>query len=89
VGGFDHILLKGVIPTWENGAVVVPNNGAIPTSLFMVFQMMFFIITPCPDLWGVCRTNEIQLDGRLLNPLGNFRVLPDCPLGLVGHGLVV
>ncbi len=46
VGGFDHVLLKGIIPTWENGAVVVPDNGAIPTSLFMVFQMMFFIITP-------------------------------------------
>ena len=46
VGGFDHILLKGVIPTWENGAVVIPANGSIPKSLFMVFQMMFFIITP-------------------------------------------
>lgn len=46
MGGFDHILLKGVIPSWENGAVDVPNNGSIPDSLFMVFQMMFFIITP-------------------------------------------
>ena len=46
MGGFDHILLKGVIPSWENGAVVIPSNGGIPTSLFMVFQMMFFIITP-------------------------------------------
>ncbi len=48
MGGFDHIMLKGVIPTWTEGAVNIPtaNGGAIPTSLFMVFQMMFFIITP-------------------------------------------
>ncbi|WP_366055840.1 ammonium transporter [Gimesia sp.] len=46
VGGFDHILLKGVIPSWQDGAVVIPANGSIPKSLFMVFQMMFFIITP-------------------------------------------
>lgn len=49
VGGFDHVLLKGVIPYWdkETLAPVVPmNDGGIPTSIFMVFQMMFFIITP-------------------------------------------
>ena len=46
IGGFDHILLNGVIPYWENGVEQTPNNGSIPDSLFMVFQMMFFIITP-------------------------------------------
>ena len=46
VGGFDYLLLKDVIPYWKDGAVVIPANGSIPKSLFMVFQMMFFIITP-------------------------------------------
>ncbi|MEQ8851589.1 ammonium transporter [Gimesia sp.] len=46
VGGFDHVLLKGVIPSWKDGAVDIPANGSIPKALFMVFQMMFFIITP-------------------------------------------
>jgi len=46
VGGFDHLFLNGVIPSWKNGAVDIPANGTIPKALFMVFQMMFFIITP-------------------------------------------
>lgn len=45
VGGFDHVLLNGVLPYMENGEAVVPGSG-IPDVLFMVFQMTFFIITP-------------------------------------------
>ncbi|MFV0442197.1 MAG: ammonium transporter [Planctomycetaceae bacterium] len=45
-GSFEHVLLKGVIPAVVDGEVVVPSNGAIPTALFMMFQGMFFIITP-------------------------------------------
>ncbi len=46
VGNFDHLLLKGVIPTWTDGAAVVPQSNGLPDSIFMVFQGMFFIITP-------------------------------------------
>ena len=47
LGNLDHVLLKGVIPfVNESGQVEVPSNGNIPTALFMVFQGMFFIITP-------------------------------------------
>jgi Amt family ammonium transporter len=50
VGGFNKIALKGVIPYWDDAtgaAVVPPYTGTnIPEALFMVFQMMFFIITP-------------------------------------------
>ena len=43
----DHLFLKGVIPHLdESGAAVVPASGSIPHALFMVFQGMFFIITP-------------------------------------------
>ncbi|MFK7817185.1 MAG: ammonium transporter [Planctomycetaceae bacterium] len=41
-GNFDHILLEGVIAS-DDG---VPMSDGLPTSVFMVFQMMFFIITP-------------------------------------------
>ncbi len=47
IGNFDHIFLRGVIPaTADGGEAVVPVSGGLPTSVFMVFQMMFFIITP-------------------------------------------
>ena len=47
-GNLDHICLHGVIPSWDadNGGPVIPASGSIPTSVFMVFQGMFFIITP-------------------------------------------
>ena len=45
-GNFDHICLAGVTPTIVDGEIVTPETGGIPTSLFMVFQGMFFIITP-------------------------------------------
>lgn len=49
IGNGKHLLLNGVLPTIDpnNSAVsVVPMSGSIPTSLFMTFQGMFFIITP-------------------------------------------
>jgi Amt family ammonium transporter len=50
LGNGDHIMLKGVLPTWDEaaGAQSVPMHGSygIPKMLFMVFQGMFFIITP-------------------------------------------
>ncbi len=47
VGGFDHVMLRGVLPEWnaEAGEVIFP-GGDIPDLLFAMFQMMFFIITP-------------------------------------------
>ncbi len=49
VGGFDHVMLAGILPYYDAtlDTVVTPGtDGAIPTILFMVFQLMFFIITP-------------------------------------------
>jgi Amt family ammonium transporter len=43
----QHAFLSGVIPYVDDaGAIVVPASGSIPHSLFMMFQGMFFIITP-------------------------------------------
>ena len=41
-GNLDHVLLKGVTLDGDN----VPMTGDVPTLTFMVFQGMFFIITP-------------------------------------------
>ncbi|MEO1998778.1 MAG: ammonium transporter [Planctomycetaceae bacterium] len=46
IGGGDYLLLKNVLPSWNGTQSVVPMAGSIPRSLHMVFQMMFFIITP-------------------------------------------
>jgi Amt family ammonium transporter len=43
IGGLDKLLLNGVGPT---GSGDYTATGTIPEELFMVFQMMFFIITP-------------------------------------------
>lgn len=48
VGGHDFFFMNGVMPTWDDAAKaqVVPMEGTLPKSLHMVYQMMFFIITP-------------------------------------------
>jgi len=42
----EHFALNGVIPHIADGQIVTPQQGTIPTALFMMFQGMFFIITP-------------------------------------------
>ena len=48
IGGTKYLGLKDVLPYWDAdlGKAVVPMEGTIPRSVHMVFQMMFFIITP-------------------------------------------
>ena len=52
VGGGDYFLMNGVLPYWDastNQAVTpmfADGLTGIPTSVHMVYQMMFFIITP-------------------------------------------
>jgi len=47
-GDFSHVFLNGVLPTFVDGNVVTPGESTkpIPDAVFMVFQGMFFIITP-------------------------------------------
>jgi Amt family ammonium transporter len=61
IGNFDHVFMEGVERVWDPekdsgredkdgniilGAPHTPMNGAIPAITFMLFQGMFFIITP-------------------------------------------
>lgn len=48
IGNGDFLFLNGVLPTWDasKGVATVPMVLTVPRSLHMVYQMMFFIITP-------------------------------------------
>lgn len=46
IGGLDMALLRNVEPELKGTEIVFPQNGKIPTELHMIYQMMFFIITP-------------------------------------------
>lgn len=48
VGNLDHLFMRGVSRVWdeEAGEPYTPMAGAIPAITFMLFQGMFFIITP-------------------------------------------
>lgn len=46
IGNTDYMFLNGVMPSWSGSNSHVPMKGSIPKALFMVFQGMFFIITP-------------------------------------------
>lgn len=48
IGGADHLLLKGVAAEWRDGAAFIPTHPTfnIPMLSHMLFQGMFFIITP-------------------------------------------
>lgn len=46
LGGKQYMFLNGVMPTWDGATATVPMAGTIPRSVHMVYQMMFFIITP-------------------------------------------
>ncbi len=46
MGGTDFVLLRNVVPVWNGSQTDVPMVGTIPKSIHMIFQGMFFIITP-------------------------------------------
>ena len=48
IGNFDRLFLRGVVPTYNvtTETVTTPATGTVPTSVFMIFQGMFFVITP-------------------------------------------
>lgn len=47
IGDFNYAGLNGVLPYLDaDGKQQVPQEGTVPKSLHMMFQMMFFIITP-------------------------------------------
>ncbi len=48
IGGTDYCFLRNVIPAWDpvSKTSIIPMENTIPRALHMVYQMMFFIITP-------------------------------------------
>lgn len=46
IGNADYLFMQGVQPEWKDGAPAFPMAGTIPRLTHMIFQGMFFIITP-------------------------------------------
>ena len=46
VGNAKYLFMNNVLPYHDGSQAVVPMSDTIPTSLYMTFQGMFFIITP-------------------------------------------
>ncbi len=48
IGNFDYLFMNGVARVWDDaqGVALTPMNGEIPMLTHMLFQGMFFIITP-------------------------------------------
>jgi Amt family ammonium transporter len=70
IGNLQYAFLDGVGST--------PNTdyaGTIPHATFMVYQLMFAIITPGAHLRGLRRTHEVQRHAPLHSPLDVHRLL--------------
>ena len=82
IGGFEHLFLRGV------GGDPNPDYAAtIPHQTFMIYQLMFAIITPASNHRRLRRTNEIQGHVAVHGPLVGRRVQPDGAHG-VGQGRI-
>ena len=48
IGDFRHLFMNGVSPVWKDGQSVMPMwlDSNVPAASYMLFQCMFFIITP-------------------------------------------
>ena len=58
IGGFEHLFLRGVSLTPN------PDYAAtIPEQTYMIYQLMFAIITPALITRRVCRAHEVQRHG--------------------------
>ena len=84
--GPDHAgIIGGLSFAGLHGVGLDPNPdyaGTIPHLLFMVYQMMFAVITPGPDHRCLRRAHEVQRLPGLLAAVGHPGLRPAGPLGL-------
>ena len=60
IGGLENVFLRGV-----GAAPDVDYAATIPAQTFMVYQLMFAIITPATDCRSVRRAHEVQRHDRI------------------------
>ena len=62
IGGFEHLFLRGVdlLPIADYAAT-------IPEQTYMIYQLMFAIITPALITRSLCRAHEVQRHGVFLS----------------------
>ncbi len=79
IGNGDYLFLRGVISSWDasKGVATVPMVGTLPRSLHMVYQMMFFIITPA--LIAGAYAERMKFSAMVLYTLA-WSTLVYCPL---------
>ncbi len=87
IGDGEYLFMRNVQPELINGVVTypietVPGLFAMPRLTHMLFQGMFFIITPALICGAFAEPHEVQHHGRVLRRLGDSRVLPALPLGV-------
>ncbi len=72
IGGLHNVFLHGV-----GLAPDVKYAATIPLQTFMVYQLMFAIITPALDHGRVCGTDEVLCDAAVHDPVGDRGLQPD------------
>ena len=84
IGNSDHLFMHGVQAEWTGRQIgnAVASPAFHPAIDAHVVSGDVFHYYPGFDLRGLCRTHEIQHDGRVHDPLGHHRLLPLMPLGM-------
>ena len=75
-----HVFLEGL--TMKDGALP---GGAVPDLVFMIFQGMFFVITPALICGAFAERMKFSAMGGFYGVVGNTGLLPAMPHGLGGR----
>ena len=86
LGNTDHLFMKGVQATWEDGKSVIPVHPALTINRLthMLFQGMFFIITPALICGAFAERMKFSTMVVFMILWGTFVYCPLVPLGLGG-----
>ena len=84
IGNTEYLFMNGVQRHWDEAtnSVVTPIDGEDRDSNSHAVSRHVLHHHPGFDLRCVCRTDEVQRDGRLLDSVGDVHLLPAMSLGL-------
>ena len=84
LGNADHLFMRGVEATWQDGASVIPVHPALSINRLthMLFQGMFFIITPALICGAFAERMKFSTMVVFMILWGTLGLLPAGPLGL-------
>ena len=89
IGNGDYLFMKGVARTWDAATncadrcrCTAAARSQIPRLTHMLFQGMFFIITPALICGAFAERMKFSAMVVFIDPVGNDRLLPALPLGV-------